>query len=323
MTEHPTLPGIHHITAIASDPQRNVDFYQGLLGLRLVKQTVNFDDPGSYHLYYGDALGRPGTILTFFAWPGAPRGRAGVGQVGATAFSVPGESLSFWQERLTGAGVAVIDGGTRFGDRVLSFTDPDGMFLELIGAEDDSRPGWIDGPVPVEFAVRGFHAPTLLINRHAPSTALLTDVMDFRQVGQEGTRLRFAAGDGGPGSLVDLVEAPGRVPHQAAGTVHHIAWRTPTDADELGWRSNLQRHDIPVTEVRDRQYFHSIYYREPGGILYEIATDEPGFAVDEAPDRLGTSLMLPAWLEPRRAQIEQALPAIQLPITHQTEPSNV
>jgi glyoxalase family protein len=314
MNTEPTIPGIHHITAIASDPQLNVDFYLGLLGLRLVKRTVNFDDPNSYHLYYGDDLGRPGTVMTFFAWPGAPRGRAGSGQVGVTSFSIPFGSFDFWRERLTRAGVSVDDSEERWGDRVLAFEDPDGMSLEVIEAHGgDERPGWVDGPVPSEHALRGFHAPSLFLSSIEPSEHLLTSVMGFRRVATDGARVRYATGDGAPGDLVDLVRHAGRPPIQAAGTVHHIAWRTPDDAQELAWQAALQAHGMGVTEVRDRQYFHSIYYREPGGVLYEIATDQPGFAIDESAEALGTALKLPPWLESQRSRIEQALPPIHLP----------
>lgn len=314
MTTEPALPGIHHITAIAGDPQENVDFYMGLLGLRLVKRTVNFDDPASYHLYYGDDIGRPGTVMTFFAWPGAPRGRSGTGQVGVTSFSIPFESIDFWQERLTSAGVAVNGQEERWGDLVLAFEDPDGMALELIAArEGDERPGWADGPVPAEHALRGFHAPSLFVGSIEPSERLLTSIMGFRRVAADGARIRYAAGDGRPGDLVDLVRRPQERGWQAAGTVHHIAWRTLDDEEELAWQARLQRNGVGVTEVRDRQYFHSIYYREPGGILYEIATTEPGFTIDEPRELLGTSLKLPPWLERHRARIEEALPPIHLP----------
>jgi len=320
LTTTQTLPGIHHITAIAGDPQQNVDFYMGLLGLRLVKQTVNFDDPGSYHLYYGDELGRPGTIMTFFTWPGAPRGQVGAGQVGVTSFSIPAASLDYWLERLAGAGVAVTQRDVRWGDQVLSFADGDGMPLELIAASlPDDRPVWRDGPVPVEYAIRGFHAPTLYVPQAEPSHRLLTSVMGFRPVAEEDGRVRYTTGNGRPGDLVDLLVQPNRYGTQGAGTVHHIAWRTPDDAQELAWQEHLAQHGVPVTDVRDRQYFRSVYYREPGSILYEIATDVPGFAIDEAPDVLGATLQLPPWLESRRAQIEAALPPIHLPLVGQPQ----
>ena len=315
MTTTRALPGIHHLTAIAGDPQQNVDFYMGVLGLRLVKQTVNFDDPQSYHLYYGDDAGRPGTILTFYSWPGAPRGRGGAGQIGVTAFSVPAGALSFWRERLAAHGIQPTMPEARFDDQVLAFVDPDGLPLEIIATEmPDTRPGWSDGPVPPAYAIRGFHAPTLHVSRLEPSMQLLSTVMGCRVVAKEGARVRFAMGAGSPGSLVDLVERSG-IPYGriGVGTAHHIAWRTPDDVQQLAWHDDLAAHGLGVTEVRDRQYFRSIYYREPGGILYEIATDQPGFAIDETPEALGTALQLPPWLETHRAQIDRALPPLVLP----------
>lgn len=307
------LRGIHHITAIAGDPQKNVDFYMGLLGLRLIKRTVNFDDPGSYHLYYGDTVGHPGTIMTFFAWPGARRGRVGTGQVGVTSFSIPTPSLDFWCRRLAAAEVEVTEAPERFGDRVLSFSDDDGMPLELITSEVDHRPCWETGPVPPGNAIRGFHAPTLYLNGLNPSESVLTDAMGFRRADQNGDRVRFVTGEGRPGEAIDLLPFDGVSGVSAVGTVHHIAWRTPDDREELAWQEHLGEHGLAVTDMRDRQYFHSIYYREPGGVLYEIATDEPGFAIDESVAALGTNLMLPPWLESRRAEIESTLPPLRLP----------
>lgn len=310
----PTLPGIHHITAIAGDPQRNVDFYSGVLGLRLVKKTVNFEDPQSYHLYYGDALGRPGTIMTFFAWPGAPRGRVSPGEVGTTAFAIPAAALPYWQDRLASHGVATAAPIARFGDQVLAFADPDGLPLELIaGPQPDVRPGWTESDIPVDAVIRGFHAPTLLLTRTEPSARLLTEVMGFRAVATEAGRTRYAAGDGTPGSTVDLLVAGGAPGDMGTGVVHHIAWRTSDSANQLAWQHLLAEQGMSVTEVRDRQYFTSIYYREPGGVLYEIATDEPGFAVDETPAALGTAFKLPPWLEQYRARLEAALPPIHEP----------
>ena len=299
--------------------RKNVDFYMGVLGLRLVKKTVNFDDPQSYHLYYGDDLGRPGTILTFFAWPGAPRGRVGSGEVGVTSFSIPLAALSYWQARLAAHGVAVSGPESRFGDQVLSFSDPDGMSLELIATQEpDGRPVWVDGPVPAAHAIRGFHAPTLYLDRSEASAALLTEVMGFRLQTQDGARVRYATGDGTPGSTVDLVVRAGATgSDMGAGSVHHIAWRVSDDPEQLAWQDMLASHGLSVTEVRDRQYFRSIYYREPGGVLYEIATDQPGFATDEDPATLGTALKLPPWLESYRARLERALPPIQLPVVSQ------
>jgi glyoxalase family protein len=314
-----TIPGIHHVTAITSDAQRNLDFYSGLLGLRLVKLTVNFDDPGSYHFYYGDALGTPGSILTFFAWPGAPRGRQGTGQTGATAFAIPRESLGYWLERLVRSNVAHEGPETRFGDKVVTFKDFDGLPLELVAsAEARERPLWQAGPVPAEHAVRGFHGVTLWEDGTERTTRLLTATMGFREVAREGSVTRYAAGEGGPSTYVDLRDAAGFWRGMvAAGTVHHVAYRTPTDAEQLAWLEQLTREGLRVTPVQDRQYFHSIYFREPGGVLFEIATDQPGFATDETPERLGTGLKLPPWLEPQRAEIEQILPPVQLPAAAQ------
>lgn len=311
----PTIPGIHHITAITGDPQRNIDFFMGLLGLRLIKKTVNFDDPGSYHFYYGDTVGSPTTVLTFFAWPGAARGRHGTGEVGATAFAIPATSLDFWRQRLQAHGLEDTEPAVRFGDRAIAFESPDGMPLELVAtAETDARTGWPDGPVPAEHAVRGFHSATLWVPAHPATERVLTEAMGFRRIGEEGSRVRYATGDGGPGAVVDVVALQGApIVRHGAGTVHHIAWRTPDDPQEQAWRALLEQRGLRVTEVRDRQYFHSIYYVEPGGVLYEIATDTPGFAIDERVDELGTQLKLPPWLEPQRPQIERALPPVHLP----------
>lgn len=312
---HKEILGIHHITAIASDPQTNLDFYAGVLGLRLVKLTVNFDDPGTYHLYYGDGAGHPGTILTFFPWPGAPKGRQGTGLVTETSFAVPVGALDFWTSRLSQSGIALSGPFERFGEQVISLSDPDGMRLELIAtkaAASDRAYG--EGPVPIEFAIRGFHSATLAQADHRDTAALLTTTMGFRPVAQDGNRYRYAVGSGGPSGLVDIVELsaeqPGRV---LAGTVHHIAWRTADDAQQHDWRSELTRLRYGVSPVMDRKYFHSIYFREPGGILFEIATDPPGFAVDEAPEDLGSRLVLPAWLEPDRGRLEKILPPLRLP----------
>jgi glyoxalase family protein len=309
------IPGIHHITAIASDPQRNLDFYTRTLGLRLVKLTVNFDDPGTYHFYFGDASGRPGTILTFFPWPRAPRGRQGTGQVTTISFSIPQGALAYWQERLASEGISTALLRQRFDEQVISFPDPDGLQLELVahpGAE--ARPGWAGGPVPAEYAIRGFSGATLTVDDYELTADVLTKVMGFRLTGQEGQRYRYEVGEGADLARVDLVNAPelpeGRM---AAGTVHHIAWRTPSDEQQLAWRADLQQAGLQVTPVRDRQYFHSIYFYEPNGILFEIATDPPGFATDETPETLGTHLKLPPWLEPQRATLENKLPRLRLP----------
>jgi glyoxalase family protein len=309
------IAGLHHVTAIAADPQANVDFYMDVLGLRLVKRTVNFDAPDTYHLYYGDERGNPGTILTFFPWPGARRGRRGAGQVTTTSFSIPSGSSDFWLERLARHDVA-IDGPTvRFGEPVIAFTDPDGLQVELI-AQD--RPAasqhWADGPVPAASAVRGFHSVTITANRSEQTAGLLTRVMGFQRTSTEGHRTRFVAGDGtAPGACVDIVEAPGESRGiVAVGTVHHIAFRTPSDRDQMEWRGALTAAHVEVTPPMDRQYFHSIYFNEPGGVLFEIATDPPGFTRDEAVAELGSHLKLPPWLETNRSQLEAILPPLDV-----------
>lgn len=310
------IRGIHHITAIASSPQRNLDFYTQVLGLRLVKLTVNFDDPGTYHFYFGDENGRPGTILTFFPWTEIRRGRRGTGQVGTVSFLAPPDSLGSWQSRLKQAGVTVSTPFTRFDDDVLGFTDPDGMQLELV-ASPAALVGhaWLGGPVPGEQAIRGFAPPTLLIEGFERTAALLSQTFGLTQVRQEGPRYRFAAENPRPGAWVDLEVRPSEPRgSMGAGVVHHIAWRTPDDAQQLAWREILTAQGLDVTPVLDRQYFHSIYFREPGGILFEIATDPPGFSLDEPQDALGTQLKLPPWLEPHRPQIEQTLPKLNLPV---------
>ncbi|MBO0707224.1 MAG: ring-cleaving dioxygenase [Candidatus Dormibacteraeota bacterium] len=307
-----TTQGLHHVTAIGGDPQRNLEFYIRTLGLRLVKRTVNFDDPGTYHFYFGDELGRPGTLLTFFPWADAPTGRRGTGQVTTTTFSVPAGSLDWWQARLRREGreANLASSGE---SATLVFEDPDGLQLALAEAPGDPRPAWTQGTLGADQAIRGLNSVTLTVSDARPTVEML-GVLGMTQVGEGPRGLRFAAAGNGPGSLVDLVEAPGAQRGVvASGTVHHVAWRTPDDATQAEWLERLRELDVPVTPVRDRQYFHSIYFREPGGVLFEIATDQPGFATDETPAELGTALKLPAWLETGRAQIEGAVTPIQLP----------
>jgi glyoxalase family protein len=307
--------GIHHITAIAGEPQPNVDFYAGLLGLRLVKLTINFDDPGTYHLYYGDGVGHPGTIMTFFPWPGAPRGRKGKGQVTSTAFAVPSGAIACWVSRLGEYQIVHTGPVERFGEQVLAFSDPDGLGVELIATTTASADRvYAEGAIPAEFAIHGFHSASLTEGGYQRTAALLTDTMGFRLVEQEGNRFRYAVGGAGAGMIADVLCAPeersGRV---AVGTVHHIAWRTADDQQQRGWQEELARQGYDVTPIIDRKYFHSIYYREPGNILFEIATDPPGFAVDEAPEELGSKLQLPPWLEASREELMAILPPLRLP----------
>jgi len=307
--------GIHHVTAIARDPQANVDFYAGVLGLRLVKRTVNFDDPGTYHLYYGDATGRPGTILTFFPWPLARRGTRGTGQATVTALSVPEGSLGFWRARLRVREVAHDGPVRRFDEGVLTLLDPDGLKLELVAhaGAGETEP-WAGGPVPAEHAIRGFHGVTLAEQGYEATAELLSRSLGFELAGEAGNRFRFAAAGDGPGRVVDVLCSPDLPPGRvAAGTVHHVAFRAADDADQLARREALVGRGLDVTPVLDRQYFRSIYFREPGGVLFEIATDPPGFTLDEAPGELGSALRLPPWLEPHRERIEAALPPLATP----------
>jgi catechol 2,3-dioxygenase-like lactoylglutathione lyase family enzyme len=307
--------GIHHITAIAGHPQANIDFYVGLLGLRLIKLTVNFDDPGTYHLYYGDGVGHPGTILTFFPWPSAPRGRHGTGQVTRTAFAVPTGAIDYWKDRLTRHKVAVQCPFERFGEQVIEFPDPDGMVVELVSAARVSAErAYQAGPIPLPYAIHGFHSATLSEEGYQKTAALLTDVLGFELVRQEGNRFRYAIGSGDPGAIVDVTCTPEeRRGSVLLGTVHHIAWRTPDDGQQREWLDEIGRLGYNASPVMDRKYFHSIYFREPGGILFEIATDPPGFAIDESMDELGTKLVLPPWLEASRAQLQAVLPPLRLP----------
>jgi glyoxalase family protein len=317
------IVGLHHVTAIASDPQRNLDFYTEVLGLRFVKRTVNFDDPGTYHFYFGDDAGSPGTILTFFPWPHAARGQAGVGEVTKTAFSVPATSVEYWQERLSAEGL-LVETGKRFEEQVLTFPDPDGMKIEIVAHADA---GEANAPrfasVPPEHAIRGFFGVTLLEHREEETAAIL-NMMGFKKIGEEGNRLRFAAEGHALGNHIDLLVDPNaKFGRSGAGSVHHIAFRAKNDAAQKEWREEIAKH-LEVTPVLDRTYFHSIYFREPGGVLFELATDPPGFALDEPVESLGEELRIPHWLEAKRSFIEKRLAPIMLhkslpPIELQTE----
>jgi glyoxalase family protein len=304
--------GLHHITAMASDPRQNLDFYTTVLGLRFVKKSVNQDDPGTYHLYYGDYTASPGTILTFFPWAGLRRGRPGTGQAYATAFSVPAGSLPFWQERFRKLGVRQETIEARFHDQVLPFADPDGLRLELVATQEvDARTAAPAKDVPATAAIRGFHSTTLGLTDPTATAKVLTGSMGYELTTQAGHRARYAAGQGGPGTYVDLLTDPA-LPRglNGAGTIHHVAFRVPDDATEVAARNVLLKDGLQVSPVIDRAYFKSIYYREPGGVLFEIATDGPGFAIDEPLDQLGTKLGLPPHLELHRAEIEAALPKL-------------
>lgn len=308
MTNH--ITGLHHLTAIATDAQANIDFYSGLLGLRLVKKTVNFDDPTAYHLYYGDAAGTPGSIITFFYWPGARRGQLGSGQITGITLSAPAASLDYWQERLQRDGMTA-ERRTRFGEEVLAFKDPDGIPVEIVAVANDDRRGWTGAGIPADHALRGLHTVELTVPNSLPTSDLLAHLMGYTLVRREGNRSRFEAAPGGSGRYVDVIGdtvAPRGT--SGAGTIHHIAFRVADDRAEQAMQTRLLEAGYHVSDVRDRSYFRSIYYRERGGILFEIATDTPGFAVDEPAGSLGEALKLPVEFEAARAHIERLLPPL-------------
>jgi glyoxalase family protein len=306
--------GIHHITAIAGDPQKNLDFYAGMLGLRLIKLTVNFDDPATYHLYYGDETGKPGSILTFFPWPDGRRGRQGTGQAATVAFEIPAGSLGFWIERLLAHQVKYEGPSRRFDEQVLAFEDPDGLLLEVVARTGSQGTGWADGPVPAEHSIRGLHGTTIWEDRDLGSAGFLEATMGLRPAGQDGNLRRFESPAGGVGSTVYLGRAPGFWRGVGGvGTVHHVAFRAPSDEAQLAKRAEIEGQGFNITPVIDREYFHSVYFHEPGGVLFEIATDGPGFTIDEPLEELGTHLKLPPMYEASRAQIEQVLPPLRLP----------
>jgi glyoxalase family protein len=306
------MAGIHHVTAICGKAARNLDFYTRALGLRLVKKTVNFDDPGTYHFYYGDETGRPGTLLTFFPWEHATPGRAGTGFAQQTAFRVPSGSIGYWTHRFIEKGVGHDALEKRFGQSILSFTDPDGMRLALVGVPDaQNDSGWSNGGIPAEHAIRGFHSVTLMLDDAARTGAILADVLGFKEAGREGAYIRYRA-DLGRGGMLDIREARGFLGgFLGRGSVHHVAFRAGDDAAQSEMaRKLVQGHGLQPTAQKDRKYFRSVYFREPGGVLFEIATDGPGFAVDEPVAELGQQLTLPGFLESRRSKIEAVLPPL-------------
>ena len=309
------IQGLHHLTVMASDPQKNVDFFTQVLGQRLVKVTVNFDDPGTYHLYYGDETGAPGTIMTYFPWPGATRGQRGNGEIVAAAYAAPAPSHAYWTARLQSFGVPFSE-QTRFGSPAVRFEDPDGLWIEIIFEDGAAVPSfWPNSPVPREHALSGFHSVTGWVAQTARTEALLTGPLGFTRVGSEpdaeGTRTRYRGQSDGVGLYIDLVERPGKPQGQfSAGSVHHVALRTVDDTEQLEYQTLLGEHGYQVTPVQDRQYFHSIYFREHSGILFEVATDAPGFPDDEPVEELGKHLKLPAWYESKRAAIETRIKPI-------------
>lgn len=313
--------GLHHVSAIAGSPQRNRDFYSGVLGLRLVKRTVNFDDPKTYHLYYADESGTPGSIMTCFPWPSARRGRAGSGQVAVTSFAVLPSAIGFWIERFIRHGVTY-EGPTRRSvgsatEQVLRFTDPDGLMLELVGDPSaEERPVW-DGAAGIlpEQAIHGLHSVTLWVSDGAATGKILVGVLGFEETDESETTRRFRSGPPGSGQLVNVRSIGGFGEAEGgAGTVHHVAFAVADEATQRSLRDEVIEAGMHPTDVIDRKYFQSVYFREPGGVLFELATIEPGFTVDEPLSQLGEGLMLPAWFEPERGIIEAALPAIHLPL---------
>lgn len=317
------LLGLHHVTAIVDEPQENLDFYSLVLGLRLVKQTVNFEDPYTYHLYYGDAAGRPGTIVTFFPWPGGRRGSRGAGQLSAFAFAVPAGALAFWQRQLAEINWHFGGPEERDGALVLSFYDPAGLLIELVEQADVAGGEAVAGSgLPPEAAIAGLYGVTMTVAAGEPSGAFLVDQLGFRPLGGDAQRARFAIGEGPDTAVLTLLARPelprGQV---AAGSIHHVAWRVPDETALVAWQTALTEGGARVTPVRDRTYFRSIYFREPGGVLFELATDQPGFAVDEPPAALGSALRLPPWLEPRRAALVDRLPPLVLPGAGQAAPA--
>ncbi len=305
-----SIHAIHHVTAIAGEARRNLDFFTRTLGLRLVKKTVNFDDPGAYHLYFGDAAGTPGTIMTFFPWSGAPAARSGVGEQDETSFRVPLSAIGFWTARLLPFGVVRTE---RFADTVLNFHDPDGLRLALVGVPGiEGDPAWAGGDISVAHAIRGLHGVRLLLDDASATAAVLTDVFGFVADESEGNTTRYRAPGVALGGVVDIHAVGGFLPaRQGRGSVHHLAFRAADDADQMAMVVRLARnHGLHATEQRDRDYFRSVYFRSPGGVLFEIATDAPGFAVDEPETELGRALKLPRFLQPHRPAIEAALPTL-------------
>ena len=308
------VQGLHHITAVAGDAQSNIDFYHKILGQRLIKKTVNFDDPGTYHFYYGDEIGTPGTIMTYFPWKNMRPGRKGNGETGAVAYTIRPESINYWQERLKAHDIPTGQIENRFGAKVLPFSDPDGLSLELITSTNPaSLQHWQNGPIPEAQAIRGFHSVTIWLSEIEKTAEVLTNLLDFEFTGQEDNRYRYQGASNDIGLYVDLLHRPNQPRGRfGAGSIHHIAFRTVDDAEQREYLQKIRQAGYNITNVLDRQYFHSIYFRTPGGVLFEIATDAPGFLYDEAVEELGTHLKLPPWLEEMRPAITKSLPSVTL-----------
>lgn len=304
--------GLHHITAIAGNAKRNHEFYTKVIGLRMVKKTVNFDDPGTYHFYFGNEKGTPGTILTFFPWEGIAQGRTGTGMATDIGYSIPEGSLAFWAERFKEFNVKHSEPAERFGEQYLPFHDPDGLNIDLIvpNSEDIRKP-WETEEIKAEVATKGFHSVTLTLKNMKATAEILTDILGYRLLAQEGNRYRFITDAVDHAAIVDILELPGTaVGYNAAGTNHHIAFRVKDDEVLMQYREKIAAKGLSITPKIDRDYFFSLYFREPGGVLFELATDNPGFTRDEPLDELGTHLKLPKQYEPMRTEIEKVLPPL-------------
>nr|WP_246596265.1 ring-cleaving dioxygenase [Bacillus alkalicola] len=302
--------GIHHITAIVGHPQENVDFYAGVLGLRLVKKTVNFDDPGTYHLYFGNEGGKPGTIITFFPWAGAHKGKIGGGQVGVTSYVVPRGAMEFWEERLERHNVSFRK-TKRFGEQYLQFDDPHGLQLEIVEREEGDINTWSSGGVTSDVAIKGFGGATLFSTRPEKTAKLLVETMGLELIAEEGDMVRYRS-TADIGNIIDLKRSPVARGSMGVGTVHHIAWRASDDEDQLAWKAFVENFGYRVTPVQDRNYFNAIYFREQGELLFEIATDPPGFSHDETHETMGKNLMLPQQYEAHRGLIEENLGKLEV-----------
>ena len=306
------ITGLHHITAIAGEAQRNYDFYTKVLGLRLVKKTVNFDDPGTYHFYYGNEVGSPGSILTFFPWEVIQKGRPGTGMATEIGYTVPKDSLAFWSNRLAEMKIKHQPVKERFGEQYLPLEDPDGLLLNLVvsNVAHDRKP-WTTADIKEDVAIKGFHSVVLTLQNIKATAKILTDIFGYKLLSQEGNRYRFITDAVEAANIVDLVEEPaGQRGINAGGTNHHIAFRVSNEDILMAFREKVKSAGLNITEKIDRNYFYSLYFREPGGVLFEIATDNPGFATDESVSELGTHLMLPAQYERSRKQIEEVLPSL-------------
>ena len=311
----PSVHGLHHVTCIAGDAQENLDFYVSLLGMRLVKRSVNQDDPGTYHLFYADRVGNPGTDFTFFPWPNMEPGRPGIGLTIETSFAVPPGSLSYWQERLGQYGVDYGSSQQRFGETTLAFQDPHGLQIALVETDDERQfVPWENSPVPPECQLRGMHAVRLWERQLGPTETVLTELMGFTHIGTEDGWQRYGVEGGVSGTLIEVKELPDERRGQwGTGSVHHVAWRVKDSDEQMALRERLIRGGLRPTPQIDRFWFKSVYYKEPGGVLFELATDGPGFDRDEDMEHLGEQLILPPWLEPNRGEIEAALPSLAMP----------